>query len=478
MGNSVSSSTNCFLHVNEPRTLTAGSIISGEVRCPDRSISNGIFARGVKLYFTGKEDVEVGRTGGAGDVGSNMSKKATHEIVRIVIPVDAPRDAASAGRCYPFQFHIPDRLPSSMFFRDENGGHCSIRYKVKMRVMKGTDQEIPITIVAKPPSAAPMPNRAGRVQRITFLRCIPQGSVSWSAGVYDDRVGVGENLVINLAVKNNSWARLERVSAELEETVEWRTSRRHSSKVSRTYDPHPSNFKLSKSKRPRRLTISSRAKKTQGTEGPTSQAGQHEAYFDTEREDNNQVVTFPIPEYVCQSYSGRLIKIRHCVRIKAKTPTFYTSPKIHIPIEVVCPRDVPIVAAMLTPEPSAPPLWSEPDQDYSLSTPAPHIASTPSAVVVGEITAMATPTPCATHLRSESDHECSSSSDTAACISSTPSVVVVGARVNKSEGEACDVPDTAALVSVVSEQYDCTLDGLTIMPPPFHTTLGSELVYN
>jgi len=45
-----------------------------------------------------------------------------------------------------------------------------------------------------------------------------------------------------------------------------------------------SNFKLSKPKRPRRLAIiSSRAKKTQGTE--------HEAYVDTEREDNNQVVT-------------------------------------------------------------------------------------------------------------------------------------------------------------------------------------------
>ena len=475
MGNSVSSSTNCFLHINEPRTLTAGSTISGEVRCPDRSISTGIFARGVKLYFTGKEDVEVGRTG---DVGSKMSNKATHEIVRIVIPVDAPRDAASAGRCYPFQFHIPDRLPSSMFFRDENGGHCSIRYKVKMRVMKRTDQEIPIVIVAKPPSTAPMPNRAGRVQRITFLRCIPQGSVSWSAGVYDDRVGVGENLVVNLEFKNNSWARLGRVSAELEETVEWRTSRRHSSRVSRTYDPHPSNFTSSISKRPRRLAaISSRAKKTQGTEGgrPASRAGQCEAPVDTEREGNNQVVTFPIPEHVCESYSGRLMKIRHCVRIKAKTPKFYTSPKIHIPIEVVCPRDVPIVTATLAPEPSAPPLWSEPDHDCSLSTPAPRIASTPSAVgVVGEVTAMATPTR-ATHPRSESDHECSSSSDTAACIASAPSVEVADARVNKSEGEDCDVPDTAALAS---EQYDCTLDGLTIMPPPFHTTLGSELVCN
>ena len=462
MGNSVSSSTNFFLYVNEPRSFTAGSTVSGEVRCPDRSISNGIFGRGVKLYFIGKEDVEVvssGRGGCTEDDGSKKSKVAKHDIVRIVIPFDTP-SAVSAGR-YPFQFHIPDRLPSSMFFRDENGGHCSIRYKVKMRVVKGTDQEVPIKIVAKSPSTAPMPNRAGRVQRITFLRCIPQGSVSWSAGVYDDRVGVGENLVINLAIKNNSWARLERVSAELEETVEWRTSRRHSSKVSRTYDPHPSNFKLSKSKRPRRLTILSRAKKTQGTEGSTSQAGQHEAYVDTEREDNTQVLTFPIPEYVCQSYSGRLFKIRHCVRIKAKTPTFYTSPNIHIPIEVVCPRDVPIVTAMLTPEPSAPPLWSEPDQDYSLSTAAPHIASAPSAVVVGEVTAMATP----------SDHECSSSSDTAACIASTPSVAVVGARVNESEGEDCDVPDTAALVS---EQYDCTLDGLTIIPPPFHTTLGSE----
>jgi hypothetical protein len=172
-----------------------------------------------------------------------------------------------------------------------------------------------------------MSYREERVQQIALLRFIPRGCVSWSAEVLDSRVGVGESSIVNLNIVNNSHARL-RVIAVLEETMAWRISRRHSRTVSRSYDPQ--NFEFS------------------------NNAG----------DDNRLALTFHVPEYACQTYSGRLMTIQHRMRIEAReTRSFHTRPSFRIPIEVVCPRDVhtstrdiPIATVMLAPMPTAPPV--------------------------------------------------------------------------------------------------------------------------
>mmetsp|Transcript_20199 Transcript_20199/g.43902 ORF Transcript_20199/g.43902 Transcript_20199/m.43902 type:complete len:457 (+) Transcript_20199:66-1436(+) len=375
MGNS--SSTNVFLSVHESRTcITAGSTISGEIRCPDHSISNDIFS-GVTLYFIGKEDVEVKyRESGHGTTGGGAkSKFAKRDIIRAIIPLDTSKNSVRAGS-YPFQFHIPDQLPSSFRYKDGNGGYCSIRYKVKMHLMRGRDQEIPIEIVAKPPSA-PIPSLAEPdTARIQFIHCIPQGSMTWAAGVDDTRVGVGENLTINLGMKNESLVKLERVSAKLKQTVEWRTSGHSSTDKSiiRSSSFSKTNSMKARSKDQLRLI------KSRKMDGPLSQAAQprtvYEEVIHTAQNGNNQL-TFPIPEHACQSYTGRLIKIRHYVSIKAKTPSCFTSPKIHIPIEIVTPRNTPIVTARVIPMPSAPPLIPD---DYlgasDVSSTMPYFSST------------------------------------------------------------------------------------------------------
>ena len=100
------------------------------------------------------------------------------------------------------------------------------------------------------------------------------------------------------------------------------------------------------------------------------------------QEGHNQL-TFTIPQHACQSYTGRLIKVRHYVSIKAKASACYTSPKIEIPIEIVSPRDTPIVVAQAIPIPpsaSLPPFFSSgvvPYYDNVQSSDAsPYIANT------------------------------------------------------------------------------------------------------
>ena len=72
-----------------------------------------------------------GGDGGAKDGGFiKNSKAAKGDIVRADIPIDG---STSTGHALAsFQFQIPNHLPSSMFFKDKSGGHCSIRYKVKL----------------------------------------------------------------------------------------------------------------------------------------------------------------------------------------------------------------------------------------------------------------------------------------------------------------------------------------------------------
>eukprot|EP00579_Thalassiosira_antarctica_P030758 CAMPEP_0202032548 /NCGR_PEP_ID=MMETSP0905-20130828/65580_1 /ASSEMBLY_ACC=CAM_ASM_000554 /TAXON_ID=420261 /ORGANISM="Thalassiosira antarctica, Strain CCMP982" /LENGTH=515 /DNA_ID=CAMNT_0048596411 /DNA_START=42 /DNA_END=1590 /DNA_ORIENTATION=+ len=365
MGNS--SSTNVFLSVNDSRTcITAGSTLSGEIRCPDHSVSTDLFS-GVTLNFIGKEDVEVqytdsGQCSGTRGGGAKY-KAATRDIVRTIIPLDTSRNSVEAGR-YPFQFHIPDHLPSSMYYKDGNGGYCSIRYKVKLHLMRGTDQEIALEIMAKPPSTSPIPSVADPTPtRIAFLYCIPQGSMTWAASAENTRVGVGESVTINLGMKNESVAKLERVTAKLKQTVEWHSSGHQSTNKSVI---RSSSFDKTDSMGPC------------NKDGTISQAAQpltvYEEVLNTVQEGNNQV-TFPIPDYVPQSYTGRLVKIQYYISITAKTPSCFTNPKIHIPIEIVSPRNTPpIVTAQAIPMPSAPSLSYDEYFDTSDAT-APYLAN-------------------------------------------------------------------------------------------------------
>lgn len=353
MGNS--SSTNVFLAVNDSRTrITAGSTLSGELRCPDGSVPNDLFS-GVRLFFIGKEDVEVQyKDSGPGPKERGAYKAATRDIVRTLIPLDTSRHPVLAGR-YPFTFDVPAHLPSSMHHKDGRGGYASIRYKVKLQLFGGANQEIPLEIRAQPPAAFPVPSVADPMPtRISFLYCLPQGNVTWAAAAEDTRVGVGESVTVNLGIRNDSFVPLERVTAKLKQSIEWHSSG-HQSKTKSVL--RSSGFDRTESMGPLAM-------------GGALRAAQHQTVYDevlsTVQEGRNQV-TFSIPEYVPQSYAGRLIKVQYYVSVTAKTPSGFTSPKTHVPFEVVSPRDTPpiiisqrdtppVVIAQAVPVPTAPPL--------------------------------------------------------------------------------------------------------------------------
>ncbi|KAL7529664.1 hypothetical protein ACHAWF_003072, partial [Thalassiosira exigua] len=152
-----------------------------------------------------------------------------------------------------------------------------------------------------------------------------------------------------------SLAKLERIAAKLKQTAEWRTSSHGSTNKS---VPRSSSFGKTESMTPWSKDQLRRANR--GGDGKVSRTEPltvYEEVLDDVREGGNRVA-LPVPDYACQSYAGKLIQIQHYVSIAVRTPSCLTSPKIHIPVEIVPPRNTPIVTAQAIslPSPSAPPL--------------------------------------------------------------------------------------------------------------------------
>ena len=106
-------------------------------------------------------------------------------MIRAVIPLtfSSASNVHSAGSYeIPFQYKLPDDLPSS-FFHSSHGGHCSIRYKLKLQLKAGgKGKEMGIEVISKPYDGPPLPQLVQPVTSPVMLCCcIPKGSITVAA---------------------------------------------------------------------------------------------------------------------------------------------------------------------------------------------------------------------------------------------------------------------------------------------------------
>lgn len=113
------------------------------------------------------------------------------DILRAVISltVNGSNDVNAGSYRIPFQYKLPDDLPSS-FYHSSHGGHCSIRYKLKLQFKGNNSKELPLQIISKPYVGPAMPQL---VQPVTYpvsiCCCIPTGSITVAAN--------GESLLLH-----------------------------------------------------------------------------------------------------------------------------------------------------------------------------------------------------------------------------------------------------------------------------------------
>lgn len=401
MGNT--STKNISLSIDQAgQALVAGSTVTGMVRVhvPTDDRSRGTIMQKTNLLFIGKEDVCVRYTVTTGS-GDNQRTETRYsysqrDIVRMAIPLEYPSDMSNGGNFeFPFQFQLPDQLPSS-FEHASGGSWCKIRYKVKLDIKHAKDKEILVRVIAQPPSSQPVPNLVEPVStNITLCCCIPKGEIIVAANVDDTRVGQGEEMKVDLGVKNNSTAALEFVSATIKQNISW-TSSGHR-EASKTHLVR-SQFNLNQDNMRARSKNEMQEMKNAATmAGNADRSRGIDLSDDTFREilaavkDGSNKVVLQIPYSAFNTYHGSLITVQHHLNIKAKTPFGSTNPTIRVPLQIVSPESVASpahshpepTAPDFLPTPSAPPMNPEGWNAENVTSVAPSAPSLHSSISYG-----------------------------------------------------------------------------------------------
>ena len=244
-------------------------------------------------------------------------------IVRSIIDIDSPRRASSKA---PFQFYIPDQLPSSMYHKDGNGSYVCVSYQLKLLLGREVVKVIPIRVIAKP-SLDPLRRIVSEDhvrRRIMLAGCIPKGFVETSIKVDNTRLGSGEVMTIDLDILHNSSVDMDWISATLIEQVDWHSRGHYTS----------DKIYVASQKFPDTLAMKSKARKRQGMTKIQPNNFQDSDYIMT----SSSRVRIRIPDNSLQTYEGNMFEVKHYLSIKAKTRCGYTNIKIHIPVQITSPK--------------------------------------------------------------------------------------------------------------------------------------------
>lgn len=279
------------------------------------------------LYFTGTECTKVVYTSSSsGSSGHPRESYSTVTIVRSIIDIDSPRRASSKA---PFQFYIPDQLPSSFHYKDGNGSYVCVSYQLKLLLGREVVKVIPIRVIAKP-SLDPLRRIVSEDhvrRRIMLAGCIPKGFVETSIKVNNTRLGSGEVMTIDIQILNNSSVDIEWISATLTEQVDWHSRGHYTS----------DKIYLASQKFPDTLAMKSNARTRQGM----TKIQPNNSYQDSDYRSimtSSSKVRIRIPDKTLQTYEGNMFEVKHYLDIKAKTRCGYTNTKLHIPVHITSPK--------------------------------------------------------------------------------------------------------------------------------------------
>lgn len=171
-------------------SVTAGSTLRGSIllTVPSNPPSNDLLS-GSSLLFIGKEVTYVeyaSKTlvdGGRHPNIFDSYQFGKRDILRAVIPLaKIGRLSSNASYEIPFEYNLPEDLPSSFQHSSKNGGRCSIQYKLKLEVFGVASKEFSLNVRSKPYVGRPLPQLVKPVTApVNLCWCIPKGTVTMAA---------------------------------------------------------------------------------------------------------------------------------------------------------------------------------------------------------------------------------------------------------------------------------------------------------
>jgi hypothetical protein len=218
---------------------------------------------------------------------------------------------------YVFTFYLPGSLPPSMRYEEpDRCMGCSVNYILKARVGVYFKAERKIKVVGAPSSTKAYPHM---LQPTCFSLSswwlLDHGYLVLGARMENSHVGKGKTLNVSLTCRNKSRIDIERVEVEVIEQIEWKSSnsqlkqRRSISVVDKPNVVLPGLFK-------------------EMEEGPTYHAGGHKqasvdglmyAQMHGDLTAKRNLIKLAIPPSARDSYSGKLIKVSHYLKVTTGT---------------------------------------------------------------------------------------------------------------------------------------------------------------
>lgn len=275
--------------------------------------------------------------------GNNGTRSVTHyayskrDIIRAVVPLTLTPNSSNTMNAgsysIPFRYKIPEDLPSS-FHHASHGGHCSIRYKLKLQFKGNDSKELALQIVSKPYNGPPLPHLVQPVTSpVVLCCCVPKGSITVAANVSNTRIAPGRQVVVDLGAKNESSSRVDVISATIYQRIHWKSSSHSSCSDEKVASLM---FRVTEDMRAKNKEAMREMKRQNGagvTKGPSSDDVYREI-LNAVRDGVNQV-TLMIPADAKHSYMGTHVSVAHRLCIKAKTPSCITDPEICVLLQIV-----------------------------------------------------------------------------------------------------------------------------------------------
>jgi len=393
MGNSVASKVSVSIKLEEVEGLEwnvvqAGSTVRGTVYV---SVKDEIPVEGFVLKVKGKEESEVryfesetyyDSEGNPQTRQVERWAKSDKKIFKTEVPLTANSgwmagSTLTEGRYeYPFEFELPESVPASMKCKSEDG-ECEVEYKMSVEMLtssgdeKKAKQKHEFKVVSSPRrNLEKVPAlKEPKSEKVNFCCCINKGMMMVGLNVVDTQVEKGQEISFQTGCVNESTVEIVDILAKVKEKVKWSADH---------YEAEKGSTLIEESVLHRCGDFASLAK----SDGD----GDRHAHFQQilqEITGEKDIVTFPIPSRARDTYSGKLIKVKHELEIVVMTGSCITNPDFDVDLRVVMPH-----IALTEQEIVVPPMVTEnavPPDDWADAIQAP-VATPTAPPVYGDYT--------------------------------------------------------------------------------------------
>jgi hypothetical protein len=245
---------------------------------------------------------------------------------------------------YVFSFYLPGNLPPSMNYEEpDRCMGCSVNYVLKARVGEYFKAERDLQVVGATLTRKAYPHM---LQPTCFPLSswwlIDYGYLVLGARMENSHVGKGTTLDVSLTSRNKSRVDIERVEVQVVEHIEWKTNKAHQPNQRRCIavvdEP---NVVL-----PGLVEEMEDSIYHLGGHEQASVDGLMYAQMHGDLTAKRNLLRLPIPSSVRDSYSGKLVKVSHYLKVTPVTKGGPNNPVVKIPIKIF---DLPIESIIHTP---------------------------------------------------------------------------------------------------------------------------------